>query len=318
MTGKPWEGLAGRAIPADFEAVAQRLQTDLATITAIWEVEAAGNPFRKDGTLERRFEPHHMKPAQGDWRTSLKMTTAKREASFERNFNLEPEETLRATSWGAPQIMGFNHARCGFNTAWGMVEAFAQSEVSQLNAFASFILSDRKLWAAVRGHDWRTFAAIYNGKSNVDAYSAKIESAYRKHSGGTKSPVVLRIGATGPEVKKLQAALKQTEDGHFGPILERAVKDFQRLNGLDDDGRVGAITWQYLNARTGVVPVAQPSQGDVIGQASKLLAGSGVTVGGAVAVAQALPPQTVHLIVVAVLIGCALLAGVTLIQRVRR
>ena len=36
------------------------------------------------------------------------------------------------------------------------------------------------------------------------------------------------------------------DDGLFGPNTERAVKQFQRNNGLDDDGRVGPYTWACL------------------------------------------------------------------------
>ena len=34
--------------------------------------------------------------------------------------------------------------------------------------------------------------------------------------------------------------------GDFGDITERAVKDFQRGHGLDDDGKVGKLTWGKL------------------------------------------------------------------------
>ncbi len=35
-------------------------------------------------------------------------------------------------------------------------------------------------------------------------------------------------------------------DGVFGPITEEAVKDFQRVHRLPDDGRVDRITWNRL------------------------------------------------------------------------
>ncbi len=35
-------------------------------------------------------------------------------------------------------------------------------------------------------------------------------------------------------------------DGAFGPLTEEAVKDFQRVHGLPDDGRVDRITWNRL------------------------------------------------------------------------
>ena len=38
-------------------------------------------------------------------------------------------------------------------------------------------------------------------------------------------------------------------DGVFGALTEEAVKDFQRVQGLPDDGRVDRVTWNRL-ART--------------------------------------------------------------------
>jgi hypothetical protein len=56
----------------------------------------------------------------------------------------------------------------------------------------------------------------------------------------------LRRGSTGPDVKYIQAALGILQDGIFGPITERRVREFQRANGLLVDGIVGPITWGRL------------------------------------------------------------------------
>jgi len=53
------------------------------------------------------------------------------------------------------------------------------------------------------------------------------------------------------EVKTLQRALKNwgfgvTPDGQFGPGTDRAVRAFQRRQGLTDDGVVGPRTWELL------------------------------------------------------------------------
>ncbi len=37
-------------------------------------------------------------------------------------------------------------------------------------------------------------------------------------------------------------------DGIFGPTTEKAIKDFQRVHRLPDDGRVDRITWNRLTA----------------------------------------------------------------------
>ena len=59
--------------------------------------------------------------------------------------------------------------------------------------------------------------------------------------------MVLKLGSIGNEVKALQEKLNLKADGIFGPITEEAVKDFQRSNGLEVDGIVGANTISKLN-----------------------------------------------------------------------
>lgn len=59
--------------------------------------------------------------------------------------------------------------------------------------------------------------------------------------------MVLKLGNRGNEVKALQEKLNLKADGIFGPLTEEAVKDFQRSNGLEVDGIVGANTLSKLN-----------------------------------------------------------------------
>ena len=59
--------------------------------------------------------------------------------------------------------------------------------------------------------------------------------------------MVLKLGSRGNEVKLLQERLNLKVDGIFGPLTEEAVKDFQRSNGLEVDGIVGANTLSKLN-----------------------------------------------------------------------
>jgi peptidoglycan hydrolase-like protein with peptidoglycan-binding domain len=57
----------------------------------------------------------------------------------------------------------------------------------------------------------------------------------------------LRKGSTGDNVRYLQAALGGLQvDGVFGPITEKAVRKFQKQQGIQIDGVVGAQTWSRL------------------------------------------------------------------------
>jgi len=61
--------------------------------------------------------------------------------------------------------------------------------------------------------------------------------------------MLLKIGSTGEDVKKLQEKLgidAGSAAGTFGPKTEAAVKIWQKANGLLDDGIVGDVTWAKL------------------------------------------------------------------------
>jgi len=74
--------------------------------------------------------------------------------------------------------------------------------------------------------------------------------------------MLLRVGSTGEEVKKLQALLGVDVIGKFGPKTEAAVKGWQSANGLTPDGIVGPNTWAKMFApkqqAPAPAPVAQP------------------------------------------------------------
>ncbi|MBT8421007.1 MAG: peptidoglycan-binding protein [Gammaproteobacteria bacterium] len=57
---------------------------------------------------------------------------------------------------------------------------------------------------------------------------------------------IVRLGAQGDWVSKLQEALDIDVDGTFGAGTEEALKAFQEEAGLDSDGIAGRNTWQAL------------------------------------------------------------------------
>jgi len=59
----------------------------------------------------------------------------------------------------------------------------------------------------------------------------------------------LRIGDNGSEVKELQSLLGIVSDGSFGAKTQSAVMDFQKKNGLTQDGVVGVATWGLLGKK---------------------------------------------------------------------
>lgn len=297
---KHWIGAARRAGAEDFARAAQELNCPVEALRAVWEVEASGRPFRADGSLERRFEPHKLAKPDGDYKASMKLSAAAREAKFDAAFRSNPKDAMRATSWGGPQIMGFNHAAAGFASVAEMVEAFADDEAAQLQGFVALIKS-WGLASAIRARDWRTFAARYNGNANVDAYAAKLETAWQRQSGGKASPVVLRSGDKGPAVRRLQESLGLTVDGSFGPETDAAVRAFQKSAGLPVDGIVGARTWEAIEAQQLMtVPVKQPAEQDRIARATEVVSLGSAAAGAVATAGQALPESSINILIVAV------------------
>ena len=102
-------------------------------------------------------------------------------------------------------------------------------------------------------------------------YSASAQPKVISTSGGTGGYVLLKQGASGLEVRKLQARLAELgyysggTDGIYGETTAAAVKAFQRANGLSGDGQAGEQTQTKLyssSAKYATTPVttADPNQ----------------------------------------------------------
>ena len=325
--------IKGAASPAslserDFVAAAKRLGCDVLAIRAVWEVEAAGDHFLADGSVIRRFEPHHVsdriwgeigfsvRSGEAPWRASLRLSS---EAMFQRAAALDLNGALEATSWGAPQIMGFNHSEAGFPSARDMVKHMAKGAPEQLGAFVQLI-ENWGLDGALRSHDWRTFARRYNGPGQVDRYAELMESAHRRHAGGKKSREVLAAGSEGASVRELQRAIGADVDGAFGPRTERAVRKFQRQNNLVEDGIVGEKTWVALDQAAKASgsdapkPRSQKSRGDSVTDSVRDWAGAASAATAASAGVSGLIPdrleEPLFIVAAVIAIGAAVIWGV--------
>ena len=68
----------------------------------------------------------------------------------------------------------------------------------------------------------------------------------------TQQRPAVKQGAKGQDVKDLQAALNKhgaslAVDGSFGPLTDKAVREFQRKKALSVDGIVGPKTWAAID-----------------------------------------------------------------------
>ena len=78
----------------------------------------------------------------------------------------------------------------------------------------------------------------------------------------TSQPTLSKVGAQGTEVKAIQEKLKERGvykgniDGIFGSQTQKAVKLFQRQQGLTQDGIAGPATLKRLGITIGNIPAA--------------------------------------------------------------
>lgn len=87
-----------------------------------------------------------------------------------------------STSWGLPQIMGFNYNQVGCSSVQEMINRMEKSNMDQLELFFEFIEKQR-IMEHLRNHDWEKFTRVYNGPGQVAIYSQKLENTYNNLKG---------------------------------------------------------------------------------------------------------------------------------------
>jgi hypothetical protein len=184
-------------------AEATRLGLPSATVAALMIVESGGTAFGAAGLPIARFENHVFDREWGSanpdvfadhfrytsWRGSTHFFREQATDHWEachRGQAVEwqtielaarlasPEAAYRSASFGAGQIMGFNHTRVGFPSAVAMVEAFNESERAQVSAILSFISASAALLGHARAGRFLPIATAYNGSGQAASYAAKI------------------------------------------------------------------------------------------------------------------------------------------------
>ncbi len=83
--------------------------------------------------------------------------------------SMHEELTLRSTSIGAAQIMGFNYELAGYDSATAMFKDFQHSPENQIRCFFRYI-AGRGIDEALRRNDFLAFASGYNGSGQAELY----------------------------------------------------------------------------------------------------------------------------------------------------
>jgi len=202
----------------DFADAAAALGCSVAQIRAVFEVEASGAGWFTDvradilardgpgGFLDGPhlpkilFEAHifdretrgryraaHPNLSSARWNRALYVGGQGEYARLDQAMALERTAALRSASWGAPQIMGFNHKLAGFDTVEAFVDAMKTGARAHLMAFVAFVKNSGltgELRQITTYHDSaRPFAAGYNGSAyEANEYHVKIARAFANWS----------------------------------------------------------------------------------------------------------------------------------------
>jgi uncharacterized protein YraI len=178
---------------------ARALGVDENLLAGVLQIESGGRGF-SNGRMIIRFENHVFKryisastystyfqhnsgkswtghkyrtSPSGSWMTFHGDQSAEhRVLNFARGLN--NEGAFKSASYGAAQIMGFNHQTCGYSTAQAMYNAFSTSIKAQMNGFISFI---RNRCLSQLRSSIESFVACYNGSGQVASYAGKIRNA---------------------------------------------------------------------------------------------------------------------------------------------
>lgn len=120
-----------------------------------------------------------------------------------------------------------------------------------------YIIWERRIWFPTAGKYAKGWSK-YGGKNPHEKHlHVSIKADARNDlrpwpwstAGGQPARGTLRRGSEGQEVRLLQERLQIEIDGQFGRDTEKALKAFQKRNGLTEDGIAGPKVWAALELK---------------------------------------------------------------------
>lgn len=179
----------------DYRGAAAALQCEVRAIKAVSSEEAPRGPFdslnRPTILYERhlfhrftfgvhdRFDPEISNPLPYPPHHYGKYDDQYRR--LQRAYALDATAAIRATSWGAFQILGDNYSHAGFATADLFVDAMCASVQEQLRAFVAYLKSLPAITRALQQKQWADFARMYNGRNYRNFhYDTELERKYEQ------------------------------------------------------------------------------------------------------------------------------------------
>ena len=241
-----FKGAAEPLSRAGLSGVLDELKVGVAELLALLAVESKGCGFLPDRRPIILFERHvfHKRtrgrhdaghPGISNSVPGGYAGLAREYPRLEEAMALDRTAALMSASWGAGQVMGFNHEAAGFADVETMVQAMHESETAQLAAVASFLTANRMV-PLLRAKDWSALARAYNGPSFAkNKYDVRLAGAFELYASGAFPDI---------EVRRSQLYLTYlgfapgAVDGLHGKFSRSAVAQFRAAEGLGSGERV--------------------------------------------------------------------------------
>jgi hypothetical protein len=158
------------------QAQANRLPVETALAVFCVESNLAYDP--RTGLVIIRFEPHIFRRKAGQEIAFRRGGQPAEWRNLSQAFALDADAALLSTSYGLPQLMGFNWQVTRHPDVQAMVLAFQDSCEEQVAGFFNFV-EQNSLNRYILNADWRGFTRRYNGPGNVDVYSGRLIRALK-------------------------------------------------------------------------------------------------------------------------------------------
>jgi murein DD-endopeptidase MepM/ murein hydrolase activator NlpD len=187
------------------------LNVPVGALIAVLVAESSGRVFAADGRMIIRFENHLFyrfwgEKNQDTFNKFFRFDTSSPKNNWKshqwrpnpdsewQNFHgtqskewdvlafaraLDDTAALSSISMGAPQTMGFNYKRLGYESVQHMFDSFARSAHAQLLGMFDFVKGTGTTSPAIQAlqaRDYLTFASIYNGPGNAETYRGIIQA----------------------------------------------------------------------------------------------------------------------------------------------
>jgi hypothetical protein len=194
---------------------ATKLGAAPADLAAVLLVESRGRGFDDQGNPITRFENHQFfrrwgekHKAKFDNHFTFDPTTKYKGHTFRRDeseqfatFHLDNAKEMKvlafarslddtaallSASYGAAQVMGFNHKVLGYSNVQAMHQDFTRGIRPQLDGMIAYIRSTKLCVDGLHNRDYVKFARGYNGAGKESQYAPKIREASESYVKVTK------------------------------------------------------------------------------------------------------------------------------------